>query len=191
MSRMYKKGGEMIPVSLIKAEDCYISQIKDDKYKVIQIVFNKTKKKDGRIISCLKKANIKGNFDKFIEFRVDDLTKYKLGDKINISEFKVGDKVNVVGISKGKGFAGVMKRHGFHGADHSHGHKHDWRSGGSIGAAFPEHVFKGVKMPGRMGGERVTAKCLEIVDVCEEDKVLAIKGGVPGFNRAWLEIASR
>ena len=169
-----------------------MSQIKDGERsdrKVVQVAFNKTSKKDGRISGHLKKANIKENLNKFAEFKAgNDLTTYKLGDIIDVSVFEKGDKVTVSGISKGRGFAGVIKRHGFHGSPRSHGHKHDWRSGGSIGAAFPQHVFKGQKMPGRMGADKVTLKNLEVVGADDQDKVLIVKGSVPGANGSWLRI---
>jgi len=193
MNRKYNKEGVITPVTLISVEDCYISQLKDekkDKYQAVQIAFNEVRKKDGRKVGHLKKAEIKANLNNFVEFRVNDLTKYKLGDKINISGFKIGEKVDVIGVSKGKGFTGVMKRHGFHGANSSHGHKHDLRSGGSIGAAYPQHVFKGQKMPGRAGGEQVTSKNLEIVDINEDDGVFAVKGSISGPNGAYLEVRS-
>ena len=104
----------------------------------------------------------------------------KTGDEINVSTFAVGDKVNVVAISKGKGFQGVVKRHGFHGGPKSHGQKDRHRAPGSIGSSFPEHVIKGKKMAGRMGSDRVTVKNLEVVEIDKENNLIALKGALPG-----------
>lgn len=190
MSRMYKEG-KLEAVTLVFISDCFITKILDDKkdgYTAVQIGYNKTKKKDGRRAGSLKKAGLKEDLKSFTEFRVLDLTLYKLGSKIDISQFKTGDLLSISGVSKGKGFAGVMRRHGFHGAPHSHGHKHDWRAPGSINSGHPQHVMKGRRMGGRMGGENVTSKNSFVLDV--NDNVLAIKGALPGKTGSWLKICS-
>jgi len=124
------------------------------------------------------------------EFRTEEVGEIKTGDKITADVFKEGDKVKVSGVSKGKGFQGVVKRHGFAGGPKSHGQKHSLRAPGSIGATFPERVPKGRRMAGRMGGERVTIKNLEIVKVDAEENILAIKGAVPGVRGSLVEIVS-
>ncbi len=124
------------------------------------------------------------------EFRVDKVEEFKKNDKIKAGQFAEGDKVIVKGISKGKGYQGVVKRHGFAGSPASHGHRHDLRAPGSIGSAFPERVMKGKRMAGRMGTQSVTTKNLEIVQV-GEDGVIAIKGALPGNNGGVIKIISQ
>ena len=124
------------------------------------------------------------------EFRVDSVESFKKDDKIEAGQFAEGDKVIVKGISKGKGYQGVVKRHGFAGSPASHGHRHDLRAPGSIGSAFPERVMKGKRMAGRMGTQSVTTKNLEIVQV-GEDGIIAIKGALPGNNGGVIKIISQ
>src|SRR3989344_2224767 len=116
------------------------------------------------------------------EFRTEKIEGMKEGDKVTVESFSVGDKVKVSGITKAKGFQGVMKRHGFHGSPATHGHRHDHRAPGSIGSAFPEHVFKGKKMAGRTGGGQMTVGTVVIVFVDKEKNLLAVKGAVPGVS---------
>jgi len=116
------------------------------------------------------------------------VTLIKLGEKEDFSSFKEGDKVKISGTSKGKGFAGAVKKWGFSGRDATHGVKHEHRTIGSVGSAFPQRVFKGKKMPGRMGAERVTVKNLKIVKIDKEKKTLTVKGAVPGHKGTLLEI---
>ena len=110
------------------------------------------------------------------------------GDELDVSVFNVGDAVKISGVSKGKGFQGVVKRHGFHGMPASHGHHHVLRHGGSIGQRFPQHTLKGMRMPGRMGGVRVTTRGLKIMSIDKEKNLLAVKGAVPGRRGTLLEI---
>ena len=111
-----------------------------------------------------------------------------VGDEITVSIFKEGDKVNVIGISKGKGFQGGVKKHGFHGRNASHGAKQEERQIGSVGQRFPQHVIKGRKMPGRMGTDRVTVKNLIIAKIDAENNIIALKGAVPGYRGTLLQI---
>jgi large subunit ribosomal protein L3 len=122
------------------------------------------------------------------DFRVE-ASDLKRGDAIEATAFQVGDMVNVTGVSKGKGFQGVVKRHGFHGHPASHGHKDQLRMPGSIGAGGPQHVFKGRRMAGRMGNEQTTVQKLQVIEV-RDGGVLAIKGAVPGARHTVLEIVS-
>ena len=122
------------------------------------------------------------------EFRVEE--KMEKGALLDVSIFQEGDIVDVSGISKAKGFQGVVKRHGFAGAPASHGHKHDLRAPGSIGSGFPEHVLKGKKMAGRMGGRRSTAKNIQVVHIDKEKNIIALKGAVPGISGNIVEIRS-
>jgi len=125
------------------------------------------------------------------EFRVNKVDNYKNGDKIGVDIFNNGDKVTVRSISKGKGYQGVVKRHGFAGAPASHGHRHDLRAPGSIGSAFPERVMKGKKMSGRMGAQSVTVKNLEIVKVDKEKSIIAVKGAIPGQRGGIVKIVEK
>ena len=190
MSQIFNKKGQIIPVTLVEAGPCVITQVKTkekDKYEAIQIGFEKIEKKNK-----IKKT-MKGKEYKHIrEFKDKELgiKDYELGKKIDVSIFQEGDKVKIAGTSKGKGFQGGVKRWGFHGKSASHGVKHEHRTLGSVGSAYPERVIKGKKMPGRMGADRVTVKNLEIVKIDKENNLLAVKGAVPGRRGTLLEIRS-
>jgi len=191
MSQMFDEKGNVIPVTLIEAGPCQVTQIKTkekDGYETIQIGFKKiTKRKK------IKKP-MKGKEYKYLkEFRIvkedkSSFPPFAVAQVIDVSIFKEGDKVKVSGISKGKGFAGVVKRWGFHGRPATHGTKHELRTLGSVGTSFPERVIKGRKMPGRMGSARVTVKKLKVVKVNKENNLLAIKGAIPGKKGTLLEI---
>ena len=186
MSQIFDDNGNVVPITLIEAGPCIVLQIKSkekDGYDAIQIGFEKMDN------SKLKKT-MKGKPFRYIrEFR-GDIKKYKTGQRIDVSVFKESDKVKISGISKGKGFQGVVKRWGFAGKNATHGVKHEHRTMGSAGATGPARVFKGKKMPGRMGSERVTIKNLEIVKVDKDNNLLAVKGAVPGRRKSLLEISS-
>ncbi len=172
MTQIFKED-QVIPVTLIESGPNFVTQVR-------------TKEKDGYTAVQL-------GFERWLrEFRVDpSVDGLKSGDKIDISVFSPGDKVNVVAISKGKGFQGVVKRHGFHGGPKSHGQKDRHRAPGSIGASFPEHVFKGMRMAGRMGTDRVTVKNLEVVEVDSENNLIALKGAVPGRKGTLVALATK
>jgi len=185
MSQIFDKQGNQIPVTLVTAGPCKVVQIKTkekDGYEAIQVGFEEIKSK-----KRIKKPLSHKPFKYLREFK-GDISKYKVGDKINVSIFQEGDIVKISGISKGKGFQGVVKRWGFSGLPASHDTKHEARAPGSIGSRFPQRVIKGKKMPGRMGGERVTIKNLKVVKVDSENNLLAIKGAVPGRRGTLLEI---
>ena len=192
---MFDKNGKITPVTLVEAGPCVVLQKKSssfaeasadkkekDGYDAIQIGLDKILKKNkiGK--------SMKGKEYKYIkEFRGSD-ENMKVGDEINVSVFAEGDKVTVVGTSKGKGFQGGVKRHGFHGRNATHGAKHEARTIGSIGQRFPQHVIKGRKMPGRMGFDRVTVKNLTVEKVDTENNMLALRGAIPGHRGTLLEI---
>ena len=170
MSQLFDKNGNVTPVTLILGGPCYVlqkktkepfgaAQGKKDGYEAIQVGMEKIEKKNK-----IKKS-MKGKEYKFIkEFKGDiDISKYNIGDEINVLIFNEGDKIKVSGISKGKGFQGGVKRHGFSGRNATHGVKHEHRTIGSVGSRFPQRVIKGRRMPGRMGYERVSVKNLKIV----------------------------
>jgi large subunit ribosomal protein L3 len=124
------------------------------------------------------------------EFRVE-ASELKEGDQINTGDFSAGEKVTVVAISKGKGFQGVVKRHGFHGGPKSHGQKDRHRAPGSIGASWPQFVIKGMRMAGRTGGDRITVKNLEIVEIDSENNLIAVKGAIPGRRGTLIMISGK
>jgi len=182
MTQMFDEKGNVVPVTLIEAGPCVVTQIKTkekDKYEATQIGFIPKLKR-------VKKTEKGKEFRSLREFEGGD---YKLGDKIDVSVFQEGDIVKVSGISKGKGFQGAVKRWGFKGkASATHGTKHEHRTLGSVGTSFPERVIKGRKMPGRMGAERVSVKNLKIVKIDKENNLIAVKGAVPGRRGTLLEI---
>ena len=185
MTQIFDEKGEVIPTTIIEAGECEILQIKTkekDGYTAVQIGFEKINKKKKR-----KKPLIKKPFRYIKEFK-DELKDYKIGEIIDVSVFKEGDIVKVSGISKGKGFAGAVKRWGFSGRGKTHGVKHEARTVGSVGTTGPERVIKGKKMPGRMGGKRVTIKNLKVVKVEPENDLLIVKGAIPGRKGTLLEI---
>ncbi|TSC94362.1 MAG: large subunit ribosomal protein L3 [Parcubacteria group bacterium Licking1014_1] len=187
MSQMFDKDGKVMPVTLVLAGPCYVLQKKSkekDGYEALQIGFDKIEKK-----SKIKKS-MKGKEYKYIreELATSDVANSNVGDEINVSVFKEGEKIKVSGISKGKGFQGGVKRHGFSGRNATHGVKHEHRTIGSTGTRFPQHVIKGRKMPGRMGYERISVKNLKIAKVDLENNLLALKGAVPGRRGTLLEI---
>jgi len=192
MSQIWKND-KVIPVTLIKAEPNVITQIRTkekDGYEAIQVGFDTSKKK----LNKPMRGHLKnlGNFRYLREFKptTNNLqpTTYKVGDILDVSQFKEGDKVKVSGLSKGRGFQGVVKRHGFGGGPKTHGQKDRLRAPGSIGATAPQRVMPNRKMAGHMGQERVTIKNLEVVGIDKENNILMIKGAVPGMRGAILEI---
>jgi len=189
MAQIFDKEGNQIPVTLIEAGPCEVLQIKKkekDGYEAVQIGFERLKEKK------ITKTKKKKPYKYLREFRVEnsEINNYKIGQKIDVSIFKEGELISVSGISKGKGFAGGVKRWGFAGRPATHGTKHEERTIGSVGSSTPAHVVKGRKMPGRAGGKRVTIKNLEIVKIDKEKNLLAIKGAVPGTKGTLLEIKS-
>ena len=185
---MFDKNGKLTPVTLISVGPCYVLQKKNKEkegYQALQVGFKKIVKKNkiGK--------SMKGKEYRFIrEYRTEGEDSLNVGDEINASAFEEGEEVKVTGTSKGKGFQGGVKRHGFHGRNATHGVKHEQRTLGSTGSRFPQHVIKGRKMPGRMGFERTTVKGLKIMKVDKENNLLVIKGAVPGTERTLLEIKS-
>lgn len=197
MTRLYNKEGKILPVTLILAGPCYVTQIKTiekDGYNAIQIGFEKTKKIKKPQRGHLNRVNKNlPNLKYLRELRLnnkEELAKFKEGQEIKVNNFKEGEKVKVTGISKGRGFAGVMKRYGFHGQPSSHGHKHDMREPGSIGPTDLERVRKGLRMAGHMGNERKTILNLEIVKIDPENNLIALKGAVPGARNSLVIIKS-
>jgi large subunit ribosomal protein L3 len=192
MSQVFRADGQAVPVTLLKAGPCMVTQRKTattDGYDAVQLgllEFVKPQRINKPRTGHLKKAGVEGA--KFMrEFRLragdDD---FKGGDQVLVDQFKPKDKVDVIGISKGKGFAGVVKRHHFRGGEGSHGSMFH-RAPGSIGASsFPSRVVPGMRMGGHMGNAQVTVRNLEVIDVDTEDNVLVVKGAVPGPNGGYV-----
>ena len=182
--------GEVIPVTVIKAGLMTVTQVKSadskDKYNAVQVGMGKKKKVSKSLQGHLKDL---GTFSVLSEFKVTDPASYKRGQKVEISGFVPGEFVNVIGVSKGRGFAGAMKRHGFAGFPASHGHNKP-RSVGSIGQRFPQHVRKGMRMSGHMGVEQVTVKNLQIVEVDTAKNLITVKGAVPGHRNGLVKVIS-
>jgi len=193
MDQIFTKDGTVIPVTLIKAGPCYVTQIKTfkkDKYTAVQIGFKKVKPKK---LTKPEKGHLKKinqNLKILKEFRFPANKKIKLGDEIKVNIFKKDDKIQITAISKGKGFQGVVKKYGFSGSPASHGHKDQLRMPGSIGATDPARVFKGKKMAGQMGAKKITLKNLTVVKVDEKNNILYIKGAVPGAKGNLVKILS-
>lgn len=184
MTQVFDEKGEAFPVTLVEAGPCIVTQIKSkdkDGYDAVQIGFTKVKE------TKIRKSQKARPYKHVREFRGD--FDVNLSDEITLESFSPGDKVKVRGTSKGKGFAGVMKKWNFSGAGTStHGTKHTDRKPGSIGSVFPQRVFKGTKMAGRMGTDTVTVKNLKIVEVDLEKSVIALQGAIPGKKGGILTI---
>ncbi len=190
MMQVWNEDGKCFPVTVVNAGPSVVTQIRNeekDGYNAVQVGFGE---KNEKKINKAMKGHFKdlGNFRFVKEFKLKENNELKVGDKVDVSSFEEGDVVQVSGVSKGKGFQGVVKRHGFHGGPRSHGQKHSERECGSIGATGPQRVFKGVRMAGRMGSDRITVKNLKIVAVDKENNKILISGAVPGKRGTLLEI---
>ena len=189
MTQIFNDDGHVVPVTLVEAGPCTVSQIKNENnagYNAVQLAYGqKSKKKTNKPMSGhlsksgVETAKVIAEFKSIVDFD------YKLGQKFDSSIFNVGEVIDVRAKSKGKGFAGTIKRHNFARQDATHGNKHTERAPGSIGqASWPSRVFKGMKMAGRKGSDNITVQNLEIVDIDKENNLLFIKGAIPGANNA-------
>ncbi|MEA3346146.1 MAG: 50S ribosomal protein L3 [Chloroflexota bacterium] len=184
MTQIFDEKGEIVPVTVIQAGPCFVTQCKErdtDGYRAVQLGFEETKVKhlSGGQWGHLRKNNLPP-LRYLREIPLSEGEEYEVGQRIKVSIFEEGERVDVTGVSKGKGFAGVVKRHGFGGGYKTHGQSDRHRAPGSIGSMTPSRVFKGTKMAGRMGGQRVTAQNLEVALVDPTRNLLAVKGSVPG-----------
>jgi len=197
MISLFTLEGNQIPVSVVEAGPCYVTQVKKDStdgYNSVQLGFGKKKKKlinkpiSGHLAKSIENKDI-APFSILKEFRVNNPDDFEPGQKISLSNvFKIGEKINVSGTIKGRGFSGVVKRHGFHGGKKTHGSM-SHRIPGSIGcSATPGRVLKGKKLPGQYGNTRQTVKNLEVIDIRESDNVILLKGSVPGCKSGILEL---
>jgi large subunit ribosomal protein L3 len=194
MAEYFSEDGTVIPVTIVGAGPVTVTRVFEkskDGYNSVQVGFGAQKKE--RVTKSSAGA-MKGAFYKTLkEFRlkVADKSEAKEGDVIDVSTFAPGDKISVTSISKGKGFQGVVKRHGFHGGPRTHGQKHSEREPGSIGGGLRTHVPKGMRMAGRMGSDRITQKNLQVVFVDKENSLIFIKGAIAGRRGSLVEIISR
>ena len=192
MMQCFAEDGRVIPVTVISAGPLVVTQVKSpniDGYTAVQVAFEEKNagKASKSHIGHIKSGTKEDKAFKYLrEFR--DIEDMASGDRITVEAFKEGDIVTVSGVSKGKGFQGVVKRHGFHGGPRTHGQKHSEREPGSIGATGPQKVLKGTRMAGRMGGDKITVKNLEVVGVDIEKNELLIKGAIPGRRGTLVEV---
>lgn len=194
MAEYFAEDGKVVPVTIVSATPSTVTRIfsKDkDGYDSVQVGFGTQKKER---VTKGRAGAMKGAFYKTLkEFRLKrgDKVEIKEGDVIDVSTFTAGDKITVSSISKGKGFQGVVKRHGFAGGPRTHGQKHSEREPGSIGGGLRTHVPKGMRMAGRMGSDRITQKNLQVVLVDKENNLMLIKGAVAGKRGTLVEIIAR
>lgn len=192
MTGVYSQAGEYIPVTVIQVGPCVVTQVKTketDGYEALQLGFGEKKEKHTTkpLAGHFAKSG-KGMFAHLREFPADAAGEFEAGQEITVEMFKIGERVDISGTTKGRGFAGVIKRHGFARGPETHGCRNH-RLPGSIGcSAWPAKVFKGKKLPGHYGVERKTVRNLEIVDIRPEENVLLVKGAVPGAKTGLLEI---
>ncbi|MEA2076739.1 MAG: 50S ribosomal protein L3 [Candidatus Marinimicrobia bacterium] len=192
MTRIFDEWGRNIPVTVIEAGPCYVTQIKTDEtdgYTAVQVGFDEVREK---VVTKPELGHLKGAgkvLRTLKEFRLQEVNGLKIGDEINVEIFEKGDIVAVTGRSKGKGFQGTMKRHNFSGGPKSHGQKDRLRAPGSIGAgSSPSRVWKGMKMSGQMGDETVTVRNIEVVEIRPDKNILLVKGSVPGSRNGILQL---
>ncbi|GAA1112609.1 MAG: 50S ribosomal protein L3 [Nocardiopsis sp. BM-2018] len=187
MTQVFDDAGKMVPVTVLKAGPCVVSRIRTpdtDGYSAIQLGYGQINpRKVNKPLGDYLRANDLTPRRHYVEVRTTDASEYTLGQEVDAAAFETGQKVDVTGKSKGKGFAGVMKRHGFRGLSASHGTQRKHRSPGSIGGcATPGRVFKGMRMAGRMGNVRKTVQNLTVHSVDAEKGLILVKGAVPGPN---------
>lgn len=192
MTQIFAENGLLIPVTVLEAGPCVVTQIKtmeNEGYEAVQIGFGeiKEKKVNKPTRGHFEKANVE--FKKLLkEFKFEDISEYELGTEIKVDIFAKGDKIDITGTSKGKGFQGAIKRHNQHRGPMSHGSKYHRGVGSLSSATTPGKVKKGKKMPGHMGNEKITVQNLEVVDVNVEKNLILVKGAVPGNRGSVLVI---
>lgn len=188
MTQIFSEDGSLIPVTVLQAGPCYVTQVKtieNDGYEAVQVGFDDVREK-------LVTKSVKGHLDKagvktlrlMKEFKFENASEYELGQEIKADIFEVGDKIDVTGKSKGKGFQGAIKRHGQSRGPMAHGSKYHRHAGSNGACSDPSKVFKGKKMPGQMGAVKVTVQNLEIVRIDAEDNIILVKGAIPGPKKS-------
>ncbi len=190
MTQIISQDGMTIPVTLIKAGPITVTQVKtidSDGYNAVQVAYGEGKNLSKAVLGHLKSVEILPKHVR--EIRLSELPdSLKVGDKFDVTAFAVGDMVDATGTSKGKGFAGTIKRHNYNRQRKTHGGKGDTRKVGSIGSMYPQKIFKGKTMAGRMGGDRVTVKNLQVVYVNKDDNLIGLRGAVPGPKKGLIAL---
>ena len=189
MTQLFTENGSVVPVTLIEAGPCVVTQVKtkdSDGYEAVQLGFDDVKRPNKPMQGHFRPSRASRYLR---EVKADDPAEFSVGQTVSLDIFAEGEKVDVIGRSKGRGFAGTMKRHGFGGGPRTHGQSDRARAPGSIGGGTtPGKVFKGLKMAGHMGNRRITVKGLEIVKVDTDRNILAVKGGIPGAPNSLVQI---
>jgi large subunit ribosomal protein L3 len=192
MTSVFDEDGRVVPVTVIQAGPCWVTQVKtsdSDGYDAVQLGFEESRKLNSPERGHLSKAGTP-MLKHLREWHVVDASEYQLGQRLDVSMFEAGERVTLVGTSKGKGFQGVVKRHGFSGGPKTHGQSDRWRAPGSIGSGTtPGRVLKGLRMAGKMGHDRVTVKNLLVVRADPERNLLLVRGAVPGPREALVVVS--
>jgi len=190
MTQIFAEDGRVFPVTEIKAGPVVVTQVKTsdkDGYDGVQVGYGERAAKNINKAQ-LSKFKDMGNFRYLKEFKLPITEEIKEGESVDVDSFELGDEVRISSFSKGKGFQGVVKRHNFKGGPRTHGQKHSEREPGSIGSTGPQRVFKGTRMAGRMGNDRVTLKDVEIIKIDKENNRIFVKGSIPGRRGTLIEI---
>ena len=189
MTQIFREDGRVVPVTVIQAGPCVVTQVKTketDGYEAVQLGFGDVKRRNKPESGHLKNSRLSRYLR---EVATDDTSEFEVGQAIGVDIFESGEKVDVIGTSKGRGFAGVMKRWNFGGGPRTHGQSDRARAPGSIGGGTtPGKVYKGLKMGGHMGNRRITVKGLEIIEIDTERNLLLVKGGIPGATNSLVQI---
>ena len=189
MTQIFRENGSVVPVTLIEAGPCVVTQVKtreSDGYEAVQLGFGEKKRPNQPMQGHFRTSRASRYLR---EVKADDPAEFSVGQTVGVDIFTEGEKVDIIGRSKGRGFAGTMKRHGFGGGPRTHGQSDRARAPGSIGGGTtPGKVFKGLKMAGHMGNRRITVKGLEIVGVDTDRNILMVKGGIPGAPNSLVQI---
>ena len=189
MTQIFRDDGRVVPVTVVEAGPCIVTQVKTketDGYEAVQLGFGDVKRRNKPLSGHLKNSRLSRYLR---EVAADDTGEFDVGQTFSVDIFQAGEKVDIIGRSKGRGFAGVMKRWGFKGGPRTHGQSDRARAPGSIGGGTtPGRVYKGLKMGGHMGNRRITVKGLEIIEVDTERNLLLIKGGIPGAPNSLVQI---
>ena len=194
MTQIIGEDGVVTPVTILQAGPATVTQVKTvetDGYNAVQLGYGQGKNLSKSVSGHVKKAGENVNPKVLKEFRTEGTPELKTGDTITVEAFELGDKVSVTGISKGKGFAGTVKRWNFEESRNTHGFKGNIRRVGSIGSMYPQKVFKGKRMPGRMGHDQVTVKNLTVAYLDKDNNLIGLKGAVPGPNKGIVTVEGK
>ena len=194
MTQIIGEDGVVTPVTILQAGPATVTQVKtveSDGYNAVQLGYGQGKNLSKSVSGHVKKAGENLSPKVLKEFRTEETPEYKAGDVLTVESFELGDKVTVTGTSKGKGFAGTVKRWNFNESRNTHGFKGNIRRVGSIGSMYPQKVFKGKRMPGRMGHDQVTVKNLVVAYIDKDNNLLGVKGAVPGPNKGIVTVEGK